>query len=70
MNLKPRSAHHNIYFKNGSCLLIVTLELTTFTLQHDTTDKTILNSFHLVFIVLITYSQQVSIFMKLPYSTM
>ena len=49
-------------------IVFVRLELTTFTLQHDVLPETMLNSFYLVFIALIIYSQQVGIFMKQPHS--
>jgi len=57
-----------MYQQKKEKIVFVRLELTTFTLQHDALPKTMLNSFYLVFIVLIIDSQQVSIFMKQPRS--
>ena len=56
--------------KKNSCLCEARTHDLHIKAQHSS-DETMLNSFYLVFIVLILYSQQVSIFMKQPciYST-
>ena len=62
MNLKLQTAHRNIY-PSKSCLCETRTHDLHVTAWHST-DETMLNSFYLVFIVLIIYLQQASIFMK------
>jgi len=68
MNFKLQTVHRNIHPKKGRQCLCEAQTHDLHVAARRSTDNTMSNSFYSVFLVLIIYSQQVSIFMKPPCS--